>query len=97
MLASVWPVRSSVPPSFAFSGKMCPGWTRSPGPECGSIATWTVRARSWAEIPVVTPSAASIEIVKAVCSGASFFAVIRLRPSSSQRSEVRARQISPRP
>ena len=30
----------------------------------------------------MTPSAASIEIVKAVCSGASFLAVIRLRPSS---------------
>ena len=34
---------------------------------------------------MVTPSAASIETVKAVWSGASFFAVIRLRPSSSQR------------
>ena len=31
--ASVWPVRSSTPPSFAFSGKMWPGWTRSCGRE----------------------------------------------------------------
>ena len=27
--ASVWPVRSRTPPSFAFSGKTWPGWTRS--------------------------------------------------------------------
>ena len=45
---------------------------------------------------MVTPSAASIETVKAVWSGASFFAAIRSRPSSSQRSGVSARQISPR-
>ena len=35
-------------------------------PERGSMATATVRARSWAEMPVVTPSRASIETVKAV-------------------------------
>ena len=68
----------------------------SRGPESGSIATWIVWARSWAEMPVLTPPAASIETVKAVCSGASFFAAIRLRPSRSQRSAVSARQISPR-
>ena len=68
----------------------------SRGPESGSIATWIVWARSWAEIPVLTPPAASIVTVKAVCSGASFLAAIRLRPSSSQRSAVSARQISPR-
>src|SRR5262245_127971 len=95
--ASVWPVRSRTPPSFAFRGKMWPGWTRSSGPECGSIATWTVRARSAAEIPVVTPSRASTETVKAVWNGASFFAAIRSSPSSLQRSSVSARQIRPRP
>ena len=68
----------------------------SRGPERGSIAVWIVWARSWAEIPVLTPPAASIVTVKAVSSGASFFAVIRLRPSCSQRSAVSARQISPR-
>ena len=31
-----------------------------------ATATWMVRARSSAEMPVVTPSAASIETVKAV-------------------------------
>ena len=45
---------------------------------------------------MLTPPAASIVTVKAVCSGASFFAAIRLRPSCSQRSAVSARQISPR-
>ena len=62
-----------------------------------SIATWIVCARSAAEIPVVTPSRASTETVKAVCSGASFLAAIRLRPSSSQRSPVSVRQIRPAP
>ena len=48
-------------------------------------------------MPVVTPSRASIETVKAVSNGDSFLAAIRSRPSSSQRSGVSARQISPRP
>ena len=95
-LASVWPVRSSTPPSLARSGNMWPGTTMSRGPESGSIATWIVWARSWAEMPVLTPPAASIVTVKAVCSGASFLAAIRFRPSRSQRSAVSARQISPR-
>ena len=95
--ASVWPVRSSTPPSLALSGKTWPGWTRSWGCECGSIATWMVRARSGAEMPVVTPSRASTETVNAVSKGASFLAAIRSRPSSSQRSSVSARQIRPRP
>ena len=95
--ASVWPARSSTPPSLALSGKTWPGWTRSSGPEPGSIATWIVRARSAALIPVVTPSRASTEIVNAVWKGDSFLAAIRSSPSSSQRSGVSVRQISPRP
>ncbi len=83
--ASVWPVRSSTPPSFAFSGKMWPGCTRSRGRDCGSMATWIVWARSCAEMPVVMPSRASIDTVNAVWNGDSFFAAIRSRPSSSQR------------
>ena len=95
-LASVWPVRSRTPPSLARSGNMWPGTTMSRGPELGSIATWTVWARSWAEMPVLTPPAASIVTVNAVCNGASFLAAIRLSPSRSQRSAVRVRQIRPR-
>ena len=64
--ASVWPVRSSTPPGLAFSGKTWPGWTRSRGADSGSTATWIVRARSAAEMPVVIPSRASTETVNAV-------------------------------
>ena len=78
--ASVWPVRSSTPPAFAFSGKMWPGCTRSAGRAFGSIATWIVCARSCAEMPVVMPSRASTETVNAVWKGDSFFAAIRSRP-----------------
>src|SRR3954468_4231037 len=95
--ASVWPARSRTPPSLAFNGKTCPGWTRSSGVEGESMATWIVRARSAAEIPVVTPARASIEVVKAVLKGDSFFAAMRSSPSSSQRSPVSDRQIRPRP
>src|SRR5690349_1999071 len=48
-------------------------------------------------MPVVTPSAASIETVNAVLKADSFLAAIRSRPSSSQRSAVKERQINPRP
>ena len=47
-------------------------------------------------MPVVTPSRASTETVKAVPSGVSFSRAICSRPSSSQRSSVRQRQIRPR-
>ena len=47
-------------------------------------------------MPVVTPSRASIETVKAVPSGVSLRSAIWRRPSSSQRSSVRQRQIRPR-
>ena len=48
------------------TGKMWPGWTMSSGRALAPIAACTVRARSAAEMPVVTPSAASIDIVKLV-------------------------------
>ena len=94
--ASVWPDRCRTPPGRARSGKTWPGCTRSCGPLVGSMATWIVRERSAAEIPVVTPSRASTEIVNAVSNGVSLLYVIGLRPSSSQRSSVRQRQMSPR-
>jgi hypothetical protein len=62
----------------------------------GSIAVWIVRARSAAEIPVVTPSRASIVTVNAVWSGVSLCSVIGRSESSSQRAGVRQRQIRPR-
>ena len=65
-LASVWPARTSTPPSRARSGNMCPGRARSAGRHAGSTACRIVRVRSAAEIPVVTPSRASIDSQNAV-------------------------------
>ncbi len=71
--ASVCPARASTPPSCAMSGKIWPGMTMSAGRASFLMAACTVVARSCAEIPVVTPSAASIETVK--------FVPTRARPS----------------
>ena len=60
------------------------------------MATWMVCARSAAEIPVETPSRASMETVNAVSNGVMLWWVIMSRPSSSIRSGVSERQISPR-
>ena len=94
--ASVCPARASTPPPRARSGNMWPGWVRSSGREVGSVSTATVRARSAAEMPVVTPCAASTLTVNAVLSGAVLFAVIGGSPSASRRSPVIAMQIRPR-
>ncbi len=64
--ASVWPARISTPPGWAVSGKMWPGCTRSLASASRATAACTVRERSAAEMPVVTPSAASIDTVKFV-------------------------------
>src|SRR5688572_24371496 len=76
---------------------MCPGCRKSRGCACGATAAWIVRARSCAEMPVVTPSAASIEIVKFVVCRTSVLLTISGRRSCSQRARVSVRQISPRP
>ena len=95
--ASVWPARISTPPSWACSGKMWPGWTRSAGRVSRATATSTVRERSAAEMPVVTPVAASIETVKAVLCLVPLRAAIGGSCRYSQRSRVSVRQIRPRP
>ncbi len=56
-----------------------------------------VRARSAAEMPVVTPSRASIDTVKAVWWRDAFCLDISGSRSCSIRSPVMARQIRPRP
>ena len=61
------------------------------------MATATVRARSCAEMPVVTPSRASIETVKAVSCREEFDAAISGSPSASSRSPGSVRQIEPAP
>ncbi len=94
--ASVWPARISTPPSCACSGKMWPGCTRSLGRASRATAAATVRARSAAEMPVVTPLAASIETVKAVPCLVPLRLAIGGRCRRSQRSGVSVRQIRPR-
>src|ERR1019366_2796617 len=65
--ASVCPPRTSTPPLRARKGKTWPGCAKSAGRVPGSMAARIVLARSWAEIPVVTPRPmASIDSVKAV-------------------------------
>src|SRR5512132_2302196 len=95
--ASVWPARTSTPPSRASSGNTWPGETISSGPFVASMATAIVRARSEAEMPVVTPSRASIEMVKAVWCREALRLGISGSFSSLTRARVSARQISPRP
>ena len=95
--ASVCPARTSTPPSFATSGKTCPGVVICSGPLAASMATATVRARSAAEIPVVTPSRASIDTVNAVWWRVPLCCAISGRPSCLTRSDASVRQISPRP
>ena len=95
--ASVCPARTSTPPLCAISGKMWPGCTMSSGFASFFTAAFTVRARSAAEIPVVTPLAASIDNVKLVPMRERLSPTISGRSSWRQRSSVRVRQIRPRP
>jgi hypothetical protein len=62
-----------------------------------ATAACTVRARSAAEMPVVTPCAASIETVNAVPNLVPLLRAMLCKRSRSQRSRVRVRQIKPRP
>ena len=62
-----------------------------------ATAACTVRALSAAEMPVVTPSAASMETVKLVPMRAPFFCTIFVRFNCRQRASVSVKQISPRP
>src|SRR6185369_14762488 len=94
--ASVCPARTSTPPFWAITGKMCPGCTMSSGFACLAVAARMVRARSAAEMPVVTPLAASIETVNAVPIGARLSLTIKGRLSWRQRSSVSVRQTRPR-
>ncbi len=95
--ASVCPARTSTPPSRATSGKTWPGVTIASGPLDASIATETVRARSAAEMPVVTPSRASMETVKAVSCRVRLNRLMSGRPSCSTRDFAIARHMRPRP
>src|SRR5258708_7122144 len=94
--ASVWPARTSTPPFCAITGKIWPGCTMSSGFACLAVAARTVRARSAAEMPVLTPLAASMETVNAVPIGERLSFTMSARLSWRQRSSVSVRQTRPR-
>ncbi len=94
--ASVCPARCSTPPGCAISGKIWPGWTISAGLAWAATAVRMVCARSAAEIPVVMPSAASIDRVKLVPCWAPLASTIKGRFNCWQRSRLRVRQTRPR-
>ena len=93
--ASVCPARFNTPPSLAISGKICPGCTISVAFASLATAALIVTARSAAEIPVVTPVAASIDTVKLVENCASFLSTINGRLRRLQRASVIGRQTKP--
>src|SRR2546428_832556 len=95
--ASVWPVRTRTPPVRERSGNMWPGRARSLGRVAGSIAVSTVAARSAAEMPVVVRPLASIVTQNPVSKREVFCVTINGISSSSIRSGVMGRQMSPRP
>ena len=93
--ASVWPGRTSTPPSAYRSGKTCPGCTNSNASVAESIRVRTVCERSAAEMPVVTPSRASTETVYAVRIRSRLCGVISGMPSRSSVGAVIGAQITP--
>jgi len=96
-LPSVWPARMSTPPLLARRGKTWPGVTTSPGFTPSATAVSTVCARSKAEMPVVTPSRASMETVKLVPNLDWFDWAMSGSSRRSIISGAMARQMSPRP
>ena len=96
--ASVCPARASTPPGSAISGKDVPGLHDvAPASRRRRRPPRTVRARSAAEMPVETPSAASMVTVKLVPCTDRLDATISGSSSRRQRSSVSVRQMSPRP
>src|SRR5215211_4103574 len=95
--ASVWPARCRTPPGRARKGKTCPGMTRSSGPVASSTAIRQVCARSAAEMPVETPSFASMETVKAVPRREELWVIICGISRRSTISSAIGRQIKPLP
>ena len=95
MLPSVWPLRSLIPPERAINGNICPGWWRDSGVALGAMAVRIVCMRSAADTPVVTPSAASIEMVNAVPYLLVFCSTINGKFSCRAFSSVMHRQTMP--
>src|SRR5712671_2960760 len=95
--ASVWPARTSTPPACAMSGNTWPGWTMSAGVALGEAATLMVCERSAAEIPVLTPDAASMDTVKLVPCTERLRATIGSRLRRSACASVIGMQTRPLP
>src|SRR5215208_3037804 len=95
--ASVWPARCRTPPGRARKGKTWPGMTRSSGSVAASTATLQVCARSAAEMPVETPSLASMETVKAVPMREELWVIICGISRRLSISSAIGRQMSPLP
>src|SRR6266851_5766369 len=95
--ASVWPARTSTPPACAMSGNTWPGWTMSAGVALGEAATLMVCERSAAEMPVVTPEAASMDTVKLVPCTERLRATIGKRFRRSACASVIGMQTRPLP
>ena len=95
-LPSVCPARVSTPPGWARSGNTWPGVTRSSGRTSSATAARMVRARSAAEMPVVTPLRASMDTVKLVPNLEPLRCVMSGRSSLSTRLGPSGRQMRPR-
>src|SRR6266853_1510677 len=95
--ASVWPARTGTPPACAMSGNTWPGWTISAGVALGEAATLMVCERSAAEMPVVTPEAASMDTVKLVPCTERLRATIGSRLRRSACASVIGMQTRPLP
>ena len=95
--ASVWPALTRTPPSLAIIGKMWPGDTISFLLTFFFDAILIVLALSLADIPVVIPFFASIEIVKAVLFLDWFTGDIKDKFNLLACKLSSAKQIKPRP
>ena len=95
--ASVCPARRSTPPALACSGKICPGCTKSEGCPSGFASNLTVKARSFALIPVLIFFAASTDTVKSVEYISRLCATMRCSPNCLARASVMGAQTKPRP
>ncbi len=92
---SVWPRRVSTPPLRARSGNTCPGLTIWRWSAVERSAAPMVVMRSWADTPVVMPSAASMVTVKPVPWRAWLFCTMGASCSSSTVASSRHRQTMP--
>mmetsp|Transcript_11250 Transcript_11250/g.38348 ORF Transcript_11250/g.38348 Transcript_11250/m.38348 type:complete len:299 (+) Transcript_11250:130-1026(+) len=94
-VASVWPWRSTTPPGRARRGKMWPGRLKASPFVVGSASCRSVSARSPADIPVVVPTLASTDTVKAVPFGSWLLTTMGGSSSSSILSPGMLTQMSP--